>query len=111
MSVFLKKKESFLHEIFSKEVREPCVKAGGDTIRWFVGRRTANTRVFDISLQPYTQVLLFSREYFVYIGNRSPCLHGQRSACIEFWVCCFVLQVRSGRSATYSCPHISVFLA
>ena len=51
---FLKKKESFLHEIFSKEVREPCVKAGGDTIRWFVGRRTANTRVFDISLQPYT---------------------------------------------------------
>ena len=50
---FLKKKESFLHEIFSKEVREPCVKAGGDTIRWFVGRRTANTRVFDISLQPY----------------------------------------------------------
>ena len=50
---FLKKKESFLHEIFSKEVREPCVKEGGDTIRWFVGRRTANTRVFDISLQPY----------------------------------------------------------
>ena len=58
MSVFLKKKESFLHEIFSKEVREPCVKAGGDTIRWFVGRRTANTRVFDISLQPYLTISL-----------------------------------------------------
>ena len=58
MSVFLKKKESFLHEIFSKEVREPCVKEGGDTIHWFVGRRTANTRVFDISLQPYVVVYL-----------------------------------------------------
>ena len=77
-----------------------------------------NTLLNRKSCVPFTRAFSVIRKYYCFRVSTLFTLEIGRHVCMvrealasNFGCGCFVLQVRSGRSATYSCPHISVFLA